>query len=155
MGPIFKIISYTRRFKWWYIGMGIFIITVSFSVSVNSCMTIASAPGGTGAPVKIRAAVPASSALPTDPAGIRWATLNFEFKEERSARRIAYPSMALLSIGGTSMVELCACASTRPVAARVGSCSISATGLAPASSVSSAWSTERRPLITRASGGRG
>src|SRR3989338_10832093 len=29
MGPIFKIISYTRRFKWWYIGMGIFIITVS------------------------------------------------------------------------------------------------------------------------------
>lgn len=29
MGPIFKIISYTWRFKWWYIGMGIFIITIS------------------------------------------------------------------------------------------------------------------------------
>ena len=33
-------------------------------------MTTASAPGGIGAPVKMRAAVPGSSALPTAPAMI-------------------------------------------------------------------------------------
>lgn len=34
-------------------------------VRVDSCITMASAPGGTGAPVKMRAQVPAASGAPT------------------------------------------------------------------------------------------
>src|SRR3954463_2152362 len=55
--------------------------------------------------------------------------------------------MALLSMGGTSIVERCARASTRPVASSVGMSSTSATGRAPESSTCSASSTERRPLF--------
>ena len=40
----------------------------------SSCMTTASAPGGTGAPVKMRAAVPGCRGAPTVPAGMRWLT---------------------------------------------------------------------------------
>ena len=39
-----------------------------------SCMTTASAPAGTCAPVKMRAAVPGARAVPTLPAAIRWLT---------------------------------------------------------------------------------
>src|SRR5712664_2838976 len=56
--------------------------------------------------------------------------------------------MALLSIGGTSIVERCARASTRLVASRVATASMSATGRAAESSTSSASSTDRRPLFT-------
>src|SRR4051812_35403089 len=55
--------------------------------------------------------------------------------------------MALLSMGGTSMVERCGRASTRPVASSVGMSSISATARAPESSSCSASSTERSPLF--------
>ena len=67
----------------------VFILYRLFSASVNSCMTMASAPGGTGAPVNMRAAVPVSSGVPTDPAGMRWAILNFAFAAETSESRIA------------------------------------------------------------------
>jgi hypothetical protein len=122
----------------------VFTTTSSFSVTVCSCITTASAPGGIGAPVKMRAAVPGSSGLPTEPAMIFWEILSFF---DASARRIAYPSMALLSIGGTSIAERCARARTRPVASSVGTSSISATGLAPASSCASASSTLSKPLF--------
>ena len=39
-----------------------------------SCMTTASAPAGTCAPVKMRAAVPGASGAPTLPAAMRWLT---------------------------------------------------------------------------------
>src|ERR1700704_3208394 len=55
--------------------------------------------------------------------------------------------MALLSMGGTSMVERCGRASTRPVASSVGRCSTSLTGFAPESSWASASSTDNRPLF--------
>ena len=63
-------------------------VTESPSTAANSCITIASAPCGIGAPVKIRAAVPGSSGLPTAPAMIFCATLNF-FPEKHRARRTA------------------------------------------------------------------
>jgi hypothetical protein len=51
------------------------LITTPFSpCSQRSCITTASAPAGTGAPVKMRAAVPGCSVEPTVPAGIRWLT---------------------------------------------------------------------------------
>jgi len=51
--------------------LGFLLITTnSFSTAQCSCITIASAPGGIGAPVKMRAAVPGSSGLPTEPARI-------------------------------------------------------------------------------------
>src|SRR6185369_12510555 len=50
-------------------------------------------------------------------------------------------------MGGTSMVERCERASTRPLASRVGTSSTSATGFAAASSCASASSTDRRPLF--------
>jgi hypothetical protein len=124
-------------------------VTESPSTAASSCITIASAPCGIGAPVKIRAAVPASSGLPTAPAMIFCATLNF-FPGATSARRTAYPSIALLSIDGTSIVERCARASTRFVASRVGTSSTSATGLALARSFASASSTERSPWFIAA-----
>jgi len=37
-------------------------------------MITASAPAGTGAPVKMRAAVPGCNVVPTVPAGMRWLT---------------------------------------------------------------------------------
>ena len=40
----------------------------------TSCITTVSAPGGMGAPVKIRAAVPGSRWVPVVPAGMRWLT---------------------------------------------------------------------------------
>ena len=40
----------------------------------SSCMTTASAPSGTGAPVKIRATVPVCSGWPLAPAAMRWDT---------------------------------------------------------------------------------
>src|SRR3954470_10241640 len=55
--------------------------------------------------------------------------------------------MALLSIGGTSMVERCARARTRPLASSAATSSSSETGVAPARSCASASSTERRPLF--------
>src|SRR4051812_37639792 len=55
--------------------------------------------------------------------------------------------MALLSSGGTSIAERCARASTRPVASRGGTSSISPTGRAPESSTPSPSSTERMPLF--------
>ena len=42
--------------------------------SHSSCITTVSAPGGSGAPVKMRAAVPGASSWPTLPAGMRWLT---------------------------------------------------------------------------------
>ena len=42
----------------------------------SSWMAMASAPPGTGAPVKIRAASPTASGEPTSPAAIRWLTRN-------------------------------------------------------------------------------
>jgi hypothetical protein len=44
------------------------------STAHSSCITTASAPAGSGAPVKMRAAVPGASVWPTLPAGMRWAT---------------------------------------------------------------------------------
>ena len=41
---------------------------------VSSCITIASAPAGTGAPVKMRAAVAGCSGGGAAPAGMRWLT---------------------------------------------------------------------------------
>jgi hypothetical protein len=41
---------------------------------VSSCITTASAPSGICAPVKMRAAVPAASGVPTVPAGMRCVT---------------------------------------------------------------------------------
>src|SRR3954451_20872585 len=55
--------------------------------------------------------------------------------------------MALLSIGGTSMVERCARARTRPLASSAGTSSSSETWVAPARSCASASSTESRPLF--------
>src|SRR5438105_8479407 len=94
----------------------------------------------------MRAAVPGSSGLPTPPAMIFCATRSFE-PVFTSAVRTAYPSIALLSIGGTSIVERCARASTRVVAARGGRSSISPTGFAPARSCARASSTESGPLF--------
>src|SRR6478672_2047396 len=59
--------------------------------------------------------------------------------------------MALLSSGGTFMVERCGRASTRPVASSVGTSSMSATGLARASICASASSPESRPLFMKPS----
>src|SRR5688500_9492994 len=50
-------------------------------------------------------------------------------------------------MGGTSMVERCARASTRPLASSAGTSSTSATGLACESRVASASSTESSPLL--------
>jgi hypothetical protein len=47
--------------------------TESPSTAQNSCITIASAPCGIGAPVKMRAALPGASGFPTSPAWIRCA----------------------------------------------------------------------------------
>ena len=55
--------------------------------------------------------------------------------------------MALLSIGGTSMVEVCARARMRLVASSVGTSSTSATGFASASSRASASSTREQALV--------
>jgi len=56
---------------------------------VSSCITIASAPAGTGAPVKMRAMVPGSSGFGTAPAGIRWLTASTTPSSAISARRTA------------------------------------------------------------------
>jgi hypothetical protein len=48
--------------------------TPASTASQSSCMTTASAPGGMGAPVKMRAAEFAASAWPLLPAGMRWLT---------------------------------------------------------------------------------
>src|SRR6266487_3429214 len=98
-----------------------FTTTSSPSCAQCSCITMASAPAGIGAPVKMRAAVPRASGSPVEPAGIFWETLSRGSGPFRSARRTAYPSMALLSMGGTFMVERCAAASTRPVAESIRS----------------------------------
>ena len=55
----------------------------------SSCITTASAPGGTGAPVKILAALPGSSCTPIDPAGIRWAIVRVCPEVAVSAQRTA------------------------------------------------------------------
>jgi hypothetical protein len=51
-----------------------FTVTASPSGAHSSCITTASAPAGSGAPVKMRAAVPGASVWPTLPAGMRCAT---------------------------------------------------------------------------------
>ncbi len=70
-------------------GFGIFFTTTaSPSVAQNSCITIASAPGGIGAPVKMRAAVPAArAAAPPQPAMMRCATFRRVSGAFTSARR--------------------------------------------------------------------
>src|ERR1051326_881974 len=128
-------------------GPGFFLTTTeSSTASVSSWITTASPPDGIGAPVKMRAAVPGSSGLPTEPAMIFWLTRSFPFLS-RSELRTAYPSMALLSMGGTSIVERCARARMRPLASRAGTSSTAETGTAPARSCPRASSTERSPLF--------
>ena len=63
--------------------------TCSPSASHCSCITIASAPGGTCAPVKMRAAVPGCSGWPTTPAGMRWLTGSSAPSAGTSAQRSA------------------------------------------------------------------
>ena len=63
---------------------------VDTTASQCSCMTTASAPGGTCAPVKMRAAVPAASGSPGRPATMRWLTgSTVPAPPTRSARRTA------------------------------------------------------------------
>src|SRR5258705_12216454 len=113
-----------------------------------SCMTMAPAPGGMGARVKMGAAVRGWGGLPTDPAMIFCPNLSFGLPA-RCEARTAYPSMALLSMGGTSMVERCARARMRPLGSSAGTSSTQETGVAPASSCASASSTESKPLFTK------
>jgi hypothetical protein len=54
-----------------------------------SCITTASAPAGTCAPVKMRAAVPGASAWPTMPAGMRCDTASTAPAAGTSAARSA------------------------------------------------------------------
>ena len=103
-------------------------------------MITVSAPSGTGAPVKIRAAVPASSGSGATPAGIRWETLSLAPSPGASEARRAYPSIALLSHAGTLMRLITGSASTLPRASLRGTSSNSATGLAWVNSKSSASS---------------
>ncbi|MCY1228139.1 hypothetical protein D9M72_404370 [compost metagenome] len=64
-------------------------ITSSPSAVHCSCITTASAPGGINPPVKMRAAVPGSSAVPTWPAGIRCDTRSRVPAAGTSAARMA------------------------------------------------------------------
>ena len=73
-----------RRIHW--AGVGLLLrSTQSPSTVVCSCITTASAPGGIGAPVKMRAAVPGSSGFPTEPAMIFCATRSFAPSAMRTA----------------------------------------------------------------------
>jgi len=56
---------------------------------VSSCITTASAPSGICAPVKMRAAVPGTSGVPTVPAGMRCATFSSAPGAAQSATRTA------------------------------------------------------------------
>jgi hypothetical protein len=61
----------------------------SDNATASSCITTASAPAGICAPVKMRAAVPAASGVPTVPAGMRWATRSTVPAAPQSAMRTA------------------------------------------------------------------
>jgi hypothetical protein len=56
-----------------------------------------------------------------------------------SAARIAYPSIAVLSAGGTRSALRTGAASTRPLASSVSTVSVSVIGVAPAIRASRAW----------------
>ena len=70
----------------WMDGMG---CSDGSNTTHSSCMTTASAPGGIGAPVKIRAHWPTANRVPTLPAGIRCVTCRTALDVEMSAHRTA------------------------------------------------------------------
>ena len=112
------------------------------SARTISCITILSAPGGTVAPVKIRATVPAASGAAVWPAGTRCDTGSVTVLDSdapaRSAARTAYPSMELVRMGGTSSGDTTAAASTRPSASKISTVCAPSTRRAAASKVASA-----------------
>ncbi len=86
------------------------------SESVSSTMTMASAPGGMGAPVMIRAASPGPTGLsrPDIPAATVPTTFRVTGASATSAARTANPSMAVLAKGGTDSPATASAAVTRP-----------------------------------------
>src|SRR5688572_27453658 len=91
-------------------------------------MSTVSAPGGIWPTVKMRAALPTASGCGEAPAGMRWLTGSTVPACGTSAQRRAYPSIAVLSAGGTSSVERRSSASTRPRASKVETLCASAAG---------------------------
>ena len=81
--------SPARRMFWPLCGWVCTRTVPSSCATQSSCMTTASAPGGTGAPVKIRAAVPPCNGAPTLPAAMRCDTGNAMPGAATSAQRSA------------------------------------------------------------------
>src|SRR5690606_22985720 len=91
------------------------------SRSVRSTMTTASAPSGSGAPVKMRTASPGPSGRSAGcPAATSATTGSTTGAPAVSAARTAYPSIAVLAKGGTASVATTSPARTSPAAAASG-----------------------------------
>ena len=105
-------------------------MTAAPSTRTSSCMNTVSAPGGMGAPVKMRIAsrAPISRAA-ARPAVRRSVTASLVSPAPTSAWRTAKPSTAELSNGGRSIGATTPAASTRPPALASATCSVSATGV--------------------------
>ncbi len=96
----------------------------------RSCITTVSAPSGTTPPVMMRTHCPGPT-LPANGLPAKEAPISCSVTSapgERSAPRIAQPSIAELRCAGTSTGESTSSASTRPSAERSGTRSTPATG---------------------------
>src|SRR5438093_5214339 len=102
-------------------------VTRPFVASTSSWGTTASAPGGSGAPVKIRMASPRPIAREgSAPASTRPTTASAA-PARVSPARTAYPSMDEFAHGGTSRRETISSASTRPSDATTSTRSVPST----------------------------
>jgi len=89
--------------------------------SVSSTITTASAPGGSGAPVRIRTASPGpTGGSGGDPAGMVPTTVKVTGAAATSAARTAKPSTAVLANGGTDSSAVTATEVTHPSASPRG-----------------------------------
>ena len=126
-------------------GTGPVIAMYSPSCCTCSNRTTASAPGGIGAPVMMRIAVPDMIAFcETYPAGNSAMTCNLTglstLASFVSLACIAYPSIAVFACGGMSYPAVTSRAKTRPSAERIGTDSASS-GCRPVRTRSRASST--------------
>src|SRR2546426_1038784 len=123
------------------------IVTRSPSAATSSWGTTASAPSGSGAPVKIRIASPARSGRDGKvPAMIRPTTASSTGSPRVSRARTAYPSIDEFAQGGISDRETMGSASTRPRAA-ITSTRSTANGSTRERICPSASSTVNTPLL--------